>query len=676
MLISCDTEVGGLESRRGLKPFMLTVCDEFAHSNCWEWEVNPKTREVNIPKKDLVSIADRLSGNEVIFHHGQFDLRIMANAGLNLKTSTWQVPIVAKNPIVVPVAAIHETLFASHLVDSRGVYKVGGKRAKSTHALKELCLVRLNVSDRDELLLRKAVQRARTIADKLGWKIGEKLGHDYWLPKALFDYVLNQASLNVDPEIEVPKEWGSLCRDYGLNDVVKRTMPLFLTCREILQSEDRWNLYLEAISDLPMIYMLEEGGIRIDPTRLRNVLNKSLKTAASHQKKIIKLAGDPNFNLKSPKQLSQLLFQRWALPATRITKKTGAISTNADALKDAQKVATGNAKTFLDLLIGYDDSRGKVPGMRSYLKTAQYLTSYESLRIKEYLYPTIHGAGTGTSRWSMSNPNGQNVGKKEYGEEGDNYIPALRSVFGPEAGHIWFSIDYAQLEPRIFATLARDEAMLEAFDNGYDFHQYTAEMIDPLFPGMADWELRRTAKAVNFKTLYGGINSIPHEIAKKFPSARRFMDETIEIVKSQGYVETADGYPLYCPSNEPYKGTDYRVQGTAGRIIKLAMRWLCYGRRKFAIDLNDSYQEYLVLSPLIDWKTIKIVVQIHDELVFDIDSRGKTRKDVSRVIYKIMEIMEQAGQSMNIITPVEGKVHLQNWQEGISIRDYIQGIAA
>lgn len=659
MPVSVDTEVGGLESRRGLKPFMLTCCDEFSHSNCWEWEVNPKTREVDIPKKDLVSIANYLSDNEVIFHHGQFDLRILANAGLNLKTPTWQVPIVSKNPIIVPVAAIHETLFASHLVDSRGVYKVGGKRAKSTHALKELCLVRLNVSDRDEIILRKAVQRARTIADKLGWKIGEKLGHDYWLPKALWEY--RHGSHAKTDEIEVPLEWVSLCRDYGLNDVVKRTMPLFLTCREILQSEDRWDLYLESISDLPMIYMLEEGGIRIDPTRLKDVLDKSLKTAASHQKKIVKLAGDPNFNLKSPKQLSQLLFQRWALPATRITKKTGAISTNADALKDAQKVATGNAKTFLDLLIGYDDSRGKVPGMRSYLKTAQYLTSYDRLRIKQYLYPTIHGAGTGTSRWSMSNPNGQNVGKKEYGEEGDSYIPALRSVFGPEAGHIWFSIDYAQLEPRIFATLAKDKAMLEAFDNGYDFHQYTAEMIAPLFPGMAEWELRRTAKAVNFKTLYGGINSIPHEIAKKFPSARRFMDETIEIVKSQGCVETADGYPLYCPSNEPYKGTDYRVQGTAGRIIKLAMRWLCYGR-------ND-------LKPIIDWKTIKIVVQIHDELVFDIDSRGKTRKDVSRIIYKIMEIMEQAGQSMNIVTPVESKVHLQNWQEGISIRNYIQGIS-
>lgn len=758
MLIAADTEVAGLH--RSLKPFMVTACDEDLCLSFWEWSLDPFTRSVRPSTPNNQDIIRRFTGNEIIFHHAQFDICKLANIGLRLQVGDWIVP---ESPFhegksqIIPVKAIHDTLFMSHLVDSRGVYKAKGKEAKSSHALKELCLVRLGVTDADEIALRKAVQSARLKADKLGWKKGASVGEDYWLPYALWkfqqelhqtrvvncktneydvlidrtteygnpfkigkdgnrDQVIKKFADNCPDDLDlyplvgkrlgchckpldchgdvyiekirkqygklnVPPEWEHLCRDYALRDVKERTMMLFQTCREILQSDGRWDMYLEELPLLPIYYMLEENGLPIDPKRLKKQRDHNNARAEHHQQALIKIAADPDLNINSDPQLRKLIFGKWNLTASKFTPKKKEPSVDAKALEGLRDYLAYHPDEdqkpyrFLTHLIGekdYEQSTDyqqvlKSPGYRQYVKMNGYIDFYDRQAIKNVFHATIHPVGTGTTR--ISTEGSQNVGNKKV----DGV--SLRTVFGPPPGSIWVSIDYEQLELRIFAHLAHDLSLINAFDEGYDFHAFVATKIFNLSPEKITSEQRRIAKNTNFAIIFGGspwkvdlTAGMPGAYAafsKQFPSVKPFMDENISLAKSQGFILTADGYPLYAPVSEPFKATDYRVQGTAGRIIKLAMKWLFYGREWIA---GQAYSE---LSPLIDWDKIIMRCQIHDELVFEIKQKNRSRKEVARDIRSIMRVMEEAGQSMGIATPVDCKVHRENWSDGISLQEYL-----
>lgn len=663
MLISLDTEVAGLH--RSLKSFMVSACDEHGAARVWEWPVDPFTRSVDPPIVDVHEIIDYISGHEVIFHHGQFDILKLANIGIQLSLDSWSVPPQTKRSWYAPVKAIHETMLLSHLTDSRGVYRSRGKEAKSSHALKELCLVRLGVSDRDEIDLRKAVQSARLKADKIGWNTGATIDEDYWLPKALYD-----APLSVYPD-DRPQSWEHLCRDYALRDARDRTMQLFLTCREILQEDGRWEMYLDEAPLIPIFYMLEKAGLRTT-TKKRDQIASAHRTKAAAHKKILKtLTKNPGINIDSDPQIRKILFEQWKMTPTHLTPKKKDPSVNAKSLEGIRDYLAYHpeenptAYAFLVHLIGekdYEQSTDtrpviKSPGYRQHIKLLGYLDFYTREAIDDIFHATIFPCGTGTTR--ISTKGSQNVGKKKV--DGDS----LRSAFGPPPGSIWVSIDYEQLELRIFAALAQDENLIEAFLDGYDFHSFVASRIFDLSSEKITSEQRRIAKNTNFALIFGGspwrvdmtagMKGAYDLFSQQFPSARRFMDETIAEVKANGFIETIDGYPLYAPEGEPYKGTDYKVQGTAGRIIKLAMKWLFYGR--------DS-------KPLINWTNLKMIVQIHDELLFEIDTRKRSRNDTIRLIRSIMTVMEEAGQALGIPTPVSATIHRDNWGTGISIKEF------
>jgi len=677
--LAVDTEVPGLAARRGLKPFMVTTCDDSGRAKCWEWPVDLFSRKVDVNGIDLIEIRDHFAGKDLIFHHGQFDLRIFANAGLIIHTPHWSVPVPPEVKHVVPVYvnSINDTLFLSHLADSRGVYRLRGNEVKSTHALKDLCLVRLNVSDGDEIALKKAVHRARIAAKKKGYTIGTEPGHDYWLPRAL------------DPK-------NKLCREYAIHDVRERTMLLFLTCREILQQDGTWDMYLEERHLLPIYYMMEETGLRLSPENFDGQRSYH-KTKMSEYDYIMwdlaNSSGVKDLNVNSPKQLTKLLYDVWGLPVTKRTEKSGAASTDASTLSylcdeavhllDDSNPYKDYAKEFLECLVGVrgenEDGQRVVlrPGYRQHVKALGYLDSYDARKINGKLHQTIHPVGTGTTRISSSDPNAMNVSKKVI--EG----ASIRAAFGPDKGHIWVSIDYEQLELRIFAALSQDGALQQAFDDGHDFHGYVASKIFKKPPHKITSEERRIAKNTNFAMIYGGspgkvdaaagMTGAYESFSKQFPSARKFMDSTIHEVRENGFIPTADGYPLWPPAAEPFKALDYRVQGTAGRIIKLAMRWLCYGYRMEDWH-TERFQPTKDQKPIVNWRDILLLLQIHDELVFDIDTTKRTRNDVVRIIRSIEATMEAAGAALGITTPVDTKIHAANWQTGVKVRKYQQGI--
>lgn len=757
MYLSLDTEVAGLH--RSLLPFMVTGCNEDGDPRAYQWPVNPFTRSVEPPPREVNDLADYIEDQEVIFHHGQFDILKFANLGLRLSVGNWTAPEsrYAKRSKIVRVKAIHETMLMSHLVDSRGVYVKRGGEAKSSHALKELCLVRLGVSDQDEIALRKAVQSARLKADKLGWKIGATIDEDYWLPRALwkfqqelhqtrvvncktneYDVLIDRTTEYGNPfkigkdgnrdkvikkfadncpddldlyplvgkrlgchckpldchgdvyvekihkqygKLNVPPEWEHLCRDYAIRDVRERTMSLFLTCQEILQKDDRWEMYLDEMSLIPIYYMLEETGLRTNAKVRKTIATNHQKKAIGHETKMKQIAKAPNLNIDSDPQLRKLLFDDWKLTSAHLTPKKKEASVNAKALEGLRDyLAFHREKTdpkqnptayeFLTHLIGekdYENSTDtipiiKYPGYRQHIKYLGYLDFYTREAIDDIFHATIFPTGTGTTR--ISTKGSQNVGKKKV----DGV--SLRNAFGPQDGWIWASIDYEQLELRIFAAMANDQGMIDAFNNGYDFHSYVATCIFNLPPEKITTEQRRIAKNTVFAIIYGGspwkvdytagMKGAYDLFSKQFPSAKRFMDETIDLARSQGYILTADGYPLYAPPSEPFKATDYRIQGTAGRIIKLAMKWLVYGKPQSA--------------SLINWSDNNMFLQIHDELLFAIDTRQRSRKDTVRLVRQVATIMEQAGQSFGITTPVSCSIHKDNWGDSISLSDYAIGV--
>jgi DNA polymerase I len=259
--------------------------------------------------------------------------------------------------------------------------------------------------------------------------------------------------------------------------------------------------------------------------------------------------------------------------------------------------------------------------------------------IRSRIHPSWNQTGTKFTRYSSSNPNGQNISKKAV-------IP-LRKVYGPPSGYVWLDPDYSQLELRIFAAVAQDEGMLAAFARGEDFHGYTATRMYGLPPGEITAEQRRYAKAVNFKIIYGGLKNSPPEYAQQFPRAAEFMRECERKVRELGYVETLGGRRIYVDPDRPYVAVDAICQGTAGEIVKLAM-----------LKLHEM--------EIVDWERdgTKLVANIHDQLIFEIP-RSYPIVPIARRIKKVMEL---AGEELGVTTPVDMSIVTSNWSDSEALK--------
>ncbi len=273
-------------------------------------------------------------------------------------------------------------------------------------------------------------------------------------------------------------------------------------------------------------------------------------------------------------------------------------------------------------------------------------------------------SGTGTTRFSSSNPNGQNISKKnkvKFGQKGQEgyaefVIPKLRDVFGPTLDKTWYAIDYSQLELRVFAAVSQEQPLIDALNAGYDFHGFVASMIFKKPMDEVEDSERTIAKNVNFALIFGagekkvnetaGISNAYELFANQFPNAISYMQKTIKEVQKNGHLRTVDGYRLDIPPNAPYKGVNYLVQGTAGRIVKHAMIKIA----------NESW---------FDWKQIRLVLQIHDELIIEVNNDSPFNSP--QYISRIMDLMSEAGAEMGMNTPSSCERICSDWGHGEEI---------
>lgn len=355
---------------------------------------------------------------------------------------------------------------------------------------------------------------------------------------------------------------------------------------------------------VPVLSRIERNGVLLDVAMLKKQSKKFAQRLLELEEKTHELAGQ-SFNLGSPKQLQEILFDKLGLPVISKTPK-GQPSTAESVLQElAQDYELPHLilehRSLSKLKSTYTD---KLPEQVS-PKTGRVHTSY-------------HQAVAATGRLSSSDPNLQNIPIRN--EEGRR----IRQAFIAPQGYRLIAADYSQIELRIMAHLSGDEGLLNAFASGQDVHRATAAEVFGITPEQVSNEQRRSAKAINFGLIYGmsafGLArqlDIERGEAQqyvdlyfaRYPGVKAYMDQTREIAKQQGYVETVFGRRLYLPeinaSNAMRRQYAERtainapMQGTAADIIKRAM-----------IVLDDLIQS--------QQPDVKMIMQVHDELVFEV----------------------------------------------------------
>lgn len=371
---------------------------------------------------------------------------------------------------------------------------------------------------------------------------------------------------------------------------------------------------------------MEFEGIRIDETFL-NAYSKDLqKDAAEAEKKVFEIAG-VRFNLASPKQLGEVLFDKLQLDPSAKKTKTGQYQTGEDVLQKLAAKGHGIAEEILTF-------RELTKLKSTYVDALPQLINPKTGRV----HTTYGQAVAVTGRLASNNPNLQNIPvRTDRGKE-------IRKAFIPRnAGHVLLSADYSQIELRIVAAISGDENMCKAFKEGTDIHTATASKVFNVAVGDVTKEMRYKSKSVNFGIIYGqgafgladnlGISrteakAIIDSYKKEFSGIQRYMDEMINFAREHGYVQTLMGRKRWLKdinsSNFTVRGFAERnainspIQGTAADMIKLAMQKVHAAIKKAGMKS-------------------KMILQVHDELVFD-----AVREEVNELRPLVLENMETA----------------------------------
>ena len=446
------------------------------------------------------------------------------------------------------------------------------------------------------------------------------------------------------------KDFSDVSDDVICEFLSKRTFFIYkleTIFRNRLQNEQFLNIFDKLESRLiPVLAQMEETGIKIDKkyfSEFKNELEEKINTLQSD---IYKLA-DGEFNIDSPQQLGEVLFEKLQIPSGKKTK-TG-YSTNVEVL---EMIANNGELTEDKRMIGK-----KLLEYRAYKKLlSTYIEPIPKLSDKEdRIHTTFNQNGTSTGRLSSANPNLQNIPVRT-----DDGI-RIRTGFVAKKGHSLISFDYSQIELRVLAELSKDRHLVQAYQDNQDLHNLTARKI---FFKTEEDEISRhersIAKVINFSILYG---KTPFGLSKElgitvqeasqyittyfeeYPRVRKFLDIVTETAKLHGFVETFYGTRRYISginsTNKNVQAQAVRmavntvVQGTAANIIKKVM-----------IELHEEFKND---------ENIKMLLQVHDELIFEV--RDEFAKEYMK---KIENIMENTVKFKKVPLKANGSV-AKNW---------------
>jgi len=426
-------------------------------------------------------------------------------------------------------------------------------------------------------------------------------------------------------------------------DLVVQLAPIF---REMLAKEQLTDVYDTLEKPLiPVLVAVERAGIRIDGPSLASQSQRLEQDLAKRTREIYEAAGG-EFNINSPKQLAEVLFDKMQLP---VLKRTGTSRAPSTAVEVLEELALAHDLPRMIL-----EWRGLMKLKGTYIDALPQLVNPETGRV----HTCFNQAVAATGRLSSSDPNLQNIPiKTELGRE-------IRRAFIADAGHVLISADYSQIEFRVLAHLSEDPVLLEAFSEGADFHEQTAVKIFGADSGRDPHQLRSIAKMVNYALLYGKSAytlskdiGVTQEAAQEFidayfagfPRVRAFIDRTLEEGRRTGVVKTMYGRRRLVPElnsrNFQVRSASERIavnmpiQGSAADILKRAM-----------IDVHAA----LAAHP-----RARMILTVHDELLFEVP-----REDADEMADVVRTHMQGAAP---LKVPLTVDVGIgENWKEAKS----------
>lgn len=395
---------------------------------------------------------------------------------------------------------------------------------------------------------------------------------------------------------------------------------------------------------VPVLVNIESNGVRIDTEALKQSSEHFTLRLQEIEKEIYALAGDETFNISSPKQVGEVLFDKLKIVEKAKKTKTGQYVTSEEVLESLR-----NKHEIIGKILEY---RGLKKLLSTYIDALPQLINPRT----GHIHTSFNQAVTATGRLSSSNPNLQNIPIRD--EDGKE----IRKAFIPDDGCEFFSADYSQIELRIMAHLSQDKNMVDAFLSGYDIHASTAAKIYKVDINDVTADMRRKAKTANFGIIYGisvfGLAermNVPRQEAKElidgyfetYPQVKEYMDRSIQVARENGYVETIFHRKRFLPDinsrNAVVRGYAERnainapIQGSAADIIKVAMA-LIYQR----LQSNNL--------------KAKMILQVHDELNFSVPEAEK------EIIQKI--VIEEMERAYHMLVPLKADFGWgKNWLE-------------
>lgn len=420
--------------------------------------------------------------------------------------------------------------------------------------------------------------------------------------------------------------------DYAAEDA-DITLKLWHKLKPLLEKEQLFDLFINV--EMPLMRVLvrmELAGVRVDVQKLSELSVSMNKKMQQIEQEIYKEAGY-EFNISSPRQVGELIYDKLKLDDKPKKTKTGQYSTTEEVL-----VSFKGKSPVIDKILDY---RAYKKLISTYIDALPKMVNSQTGNIHCSYNQTV----TATGRLSSSDPNLQNIPvRDELGRD-------IRKTFIPEDGCVFVSADYSQIELRVLAHLSQDPSLVDAFNNHLDIHADTASKIYGVPLSEVTKDMRRKAKTANFGIIYGisafGLSqrlSIPRDEAKQlidgyfeqYPKVKEFIDSSIQFTRENGYAKTMLNRKRYIPeitsSNGNIRGFGERnavnapIQGTAADIIKIAM-----------INIMREFDKLNIRS--------KMTMQVHDELNFSV------YPEELETVKKI--IVEQMEGAMHLLVPLE-----------------------
>lgn len=396
---------------------------------------------------------------------------------------------------------------------------------------------------------------------------------------------------------------------------------------------------------IPVIAAMERAGAALDVDYLRQMSVRLTQSLKALEEQIFSLSeGYGEFNINSPKQLNEVLFEKLSLPVEGLKKTSQGYSTDITTLE-----ALRDAHPIVQRIMEY---RELVKLQGTYVDALPALINPVTGRV----HTSYNQTGTSTGRFSSSNPNLQNIPiRTEQGRE-------VRRAFIAPPGSRLLSVDYSQIELRVMAHISEDETLIAAFHEGQDIHRATAAAVNGISPDAVTYEQRSFAKRVNFGLMYGmgafrlardsnltlsEAEGFVKRYFERLPGVERYINETKQLAMEKGFVETLLGRKRFFPAlrsgsanNQTIQGElraaiNMPIQGTAADILKIAM-----------LRLYDALKQRGFAA--------QMILQVHDELVLEVPEN-----ELDEVTALVVEIMQNA---FTLRVPLVANASLgQNW---------------